>query len=370
MIPNQPGTPVRSLLAAAVLCAFLVPSTGARAEEPSPGSAHEGLPATAESSAASDDAAVPPTTSISWTWIGSTQDSARINVRFSRPVTGFHVDDIDITCTDPTAGCAEAVPLDTDTGRRFAVKLRMPQDYDGSVIAYIPANQVQDSTSGDGNIASNVLTIDVDTKGPEVSNAKINGDEVAIVFDEDLNQNFVPSASDFQVSFLRSGTFNVKTVSQVEMSLRDVFLLLDSPVDSLDAVRVFYDNRGAAAIRDRIGNRASGFDIAGGERHRRGAHRSSRRTGQPHGYGRWPRRDRTGVGRAEVGWRPRNHRVPDRGVDGRRQQLEQPGSEYPEHRHRVPPHGSRRGRHAPLPGFGDQFQRRGRPLQRGQRHHG
>ena len=260
MIPNQPGIPVRSLLAAAVLCAFVVPSTGVRAEEPSSGSSHEGLPSVAESSKPSDDAAVPPTTSISYSWIGSRQDSARINIRFSQRVTDFGVNDINVSCTHPTAACAEAVPPDSTSGSRFSVKLRMPQEYDGLVVLHIPHSVVVNS-SNEGNTASNVLTIDVDTKGPEVSAAQVNGAEVLLVFDEDLDRSFVPSASDFQVSFLRSATFNVKTVSRVELTLRDVFLTLASPVDSLDAVRVFYDDRGANAIRDPIGNRAPGFDI-------------------------------------------------------------------------------------------------------------
>ena len=125
----------------------------------------------------------------------------------------------------------------------------------------------------------------MDTKGPEVSAAQVNGDEVLLVFDEDLDRNFVPSASDFQVSFLRSATFNVRTVSRVELTLRDVFLTLASPVDSLDAVRVFYDDRGANAIRDPIGNRAPGFDIEAANVTGAARTGGSRRTGRPHGDG-------------------------------------------------------------------------------------
>ncbi len=239
MIPNQPGVPVRSLLATAVTCAFLVPSTGVHAEEPSA-------------------VAAQPTTSISWSWIGPpAQDSARLTIRFSESVTGFTVSDININCApQPAAGCAEAVPLGSDAGRSFSVTLRMPRDYDGFVTVWIPLNVVPE-----GNLLSNLINREVDTRGPEVDAAKVNGDEVVIVFDEDLNRSFVPSASDFQVSFLRGGTFNVEAISRVELSLREVFLILASPVDTLDAVRVFYDDRGANGIRDRIGNRASGFDI-------------------------------------------------------------------------------------------------------------
>ncbi len=256
MIPNQPGVPVRSLLAAAVTWAFLAPSTGVRAEDPSPGGSHEEVPSVAGS--ASTAVAAQPTTSISWSWIGApAQDSARLTIRFSESVTGFTVSDLNISCAPhPAAGCAEAVPLASDAGRSFAVTLRMPRDYDGFVTVWIPLNVVPE-----GNLLSNVINREVDTRGPAVEAAQVNGDEVVVIFDEDLNQNFVPPSSDFQVSFQRGGSFNVETISRVELSSREVFLILASPVDTLDAVRVFYDDRGAGAIRDRIGNRASGFDI-------------------------------------------------------------------------------------------------------------
>ena len=261
MIPNQLGLPVRSILAAAVICAILSPPMRARAEEPSPRGSHGEVPSTAKLPAASD-AAVPPTTSISWAWIGSTQDSASVVIRFSQAVTGFFVEEINITCTHSTTACAQADPLNTDAGRTFGVTLRMPQDYDGLVIIHVPQGVAQ-NTSQEGNIASRVLTIDVDTRGPEVSDAKVDGDEVAIVFDEDLNQNFVPSPNNFQVSFRRPGvSHRVKTISRVEVTRREVLLILASPVDTLDAVRVFYDDRGANALRDLIGNHAFGFDRA------------------------------------------------------------------------------------------------------------
>ena len=47
MIPNKLGVPVRSLLAAAVICASLVPSTGVRAQEPFPGTSEEVVLSTA-----------------------------------------------------------------------------------------------------------------------------------------------------------------------------------------------------------------------------------------------------------------------------------------------------------------------------------
>ena len=265
MIPNQPGLLARSLLAAAAICAFLVSSARALAEEPSVGGARDGDRPDADPTTAA--AAVPPTTSISFGgWIGSGQESARINIRFSQPVFDFGVDDVTVTCAPLHTSCAEVTsPSGNDGTRNYSILLRMPQDYDGVVVVGIPQNVVTNG-SNEGNLAGPPITFNVDTKGPDYIDAKIlNGLEVVILFDEDLDERYVPSPADFQVSFRRGANVNVKTVSQVGVDGREVFLVLASPVDRADAVSVYYDDRGANAIRDRVGNRAFGFET--GARH-------------------------------------------------------------------------------------------------------
>jgi len=265
MTPNQPGLLARSLLAAAAICVFLAPAAGALADEPSVGGARDGnLPDADPATAA---AAVRPSTTITFGgWIGSGQESARINIRFSQPVFGFGVDDVTVTCAPVHTACAEvASPSGNDGTRNYSVVLRMPQEYDGVVIVGIPQNVVQNG-SNEGNLAGPPITFSVDTKGPGYIDAQIfNGVEVVIVFDEDLDERYVPSPGDFQVSFRRGANVNVKTVSQVGVDGREVFLVLASPVDRTDAVTVYYDDRGANAIRDRAGNRAFGFET--GARH-------------------------------------------------------------------------------------------------------
>ena len=93
MIPNKLGVPVRSLLAAAVTCASLVPSAGVRAQEPSPGGSDEVVRPAAESAGAGA-AVAPIVRSLSRTWTGDVQEEVRINIRFSQSVTGFEIDDI------------------------------------------------------------------------------------------------------------------------------------------------------------------------------------------------------------------------------------------------------------------------------------
>ena len=265
MIPNQPGLLAHSLLAAVAICAFLAPSAGAHAEEPAAGGARDGDRRDAEPTTAA--AAVRPTTRITFGgWIGSGQDSARINIRFNQPVFGFGVGAVTVTCAPLHPACAEvASPSGNDGTRQYSVLLRMPQEYDGVVIVGIPENVVQNG-SNEGNLAGPPITMSVDTKGPGYIDAQVfNGVEVVIVFDEDLDERYVPSPGDFQVSFRRGANVNVKTVSQVGVDGREVFLVLASPVDRADAVTVYYDDRGANAIRDRAGNRAFGFET--GARH-------------------------------------------------------------------------------------------------------
>ena len=95
MIPNKPGVPVRFLLAAAVTCAYLVPSTGVRAQEPSSGSLDKVVLSVARTATAGA-AVAPRISSLSRTWTGSVQEEFRIDIRFSQSVTGFTIDDIQV----------------------------------------------------------------------------------------------------------------------------------------------------------------------------------------------------------------------------------------------------------------------------------
>ena len=253
MIPNQPGIPVRSLLAAAVTCALLVPSAGVRAQEPSPDGSDEVVRSVAGTATA--DAAVAPTIrTLSRTWTGDVQEEFRINIRFSQSVLEFEIDDIDVL-----AGATKVPPLD-GAGSSYSLNLITQEDYKGPVIISILPN-VAENSRGEGN-TGRTLTFTVDNQIPEVREAKVNGDEVVIVFSEDLDEDVIPSGNDFSVSFIRDGVHNVRVVSEVEVIAREVFLTLAQPVLSGDAVRLFYGDTGPNAVRDLVGNRAYGFEMA------------------------------------------------------------------------------------------------------------
>ena len=264
MIPSQPGLPVRSLLAAALVCGLLSPSAAVHAEEPSLDGRTEVVPSVAGS--ARGAAAVAPTiTTLNWTWIGSTQETARLDIGFSQSVNGFTSEDIEITCPHSTTACVTVATL-VDVGtnaRSFSARLEMPEDYDGLVTVHIPADRVyNNSNPPEWNLPSTTIVEDVDTRAPSrvvPGGTRITGDKVDILFNEDLDRRFVPAISDFAVGFTRRGAFDRKTVVAVEMSTRQVFLHLDSPVEAGDVVEVIYFDTGPNAIRDLVGNRASSF---------------------------------------------------------------------------------------------------------------
>ena len=251
MIPNKPGVSVRSILAAAVACATLVPSGGVRAQEPSPDGADDVMRPVVRTTMA--NAAVPPRIrTLSRTWTGDVQEEFRIDIRFSQSVTGFTIGDVDVF------GGAEKDSFD-GSGSSYSVYLTTDDGYDGPIIISILPN-VAENSRGEGN-SSRTLTFQVDNRAPEEYQARINGDEVIIDFSEDLDEDVVPSGSDFRVSFLRGGTYDVRSVSQVEVIAREVFLTLAEPVLSGDDVSLFYGS-GDDGLRDLVGNRAFGFDIS------------------------------------------------------------------------------------------------------------
>ncbi len=245
MIRNQIGVSARSLLAVAVVGAFLLPPAGAGAREPS----LDGWDEMART--ASRARSTSPRISMSRTWTGSVHEEFRIDIRFTQSVTGFAIGDIQVI------GATKVPPL-TGSGLSYSLLFRTLPNHSGPVIVSIPSNVAQNAAR-EGNIGE-ALTFQADNKVPEIQEAKANGDEIVVVFDEALDENAVPPSGRFSVSFLRGGSFNVKTVSSVEVLARELFLTLGSPVDTSDVVRVFYQGSGANALRDLAGNLVSGFD--------------------------------------------------------------------------------------------------------------
>ena len=137
----------------------------------------------------------------------------------------------------------------------------MPPAYFGFVTVHIPANSVHNNSNPpEGNLPSRTLVEEVDTKAPEVIDATVNGEQIAMRFGERLNQSAVPAVNEFAVSFTRGGAFHRRTVSRVAVSENQVLLRLDGPVERGDAVTVLYFDTGTNALRDLVGNRVLGFE--------------------------------------------------------------------------------------------------------------
>ena len=185
------------------------------------------------------------------TWTGSVQERVRIDIRFSQNVTGFTQAGIKVRFAD-------IVPPLNGSGASYSLTLNTQQDYDGPVIVEIPSN-VATNTAGEGNIGR-TLTFDVDNKAPSVLAAKVNGNELIVTFDEDLDESFIPSVNDFAVSFIRDAGFHRLDVSEVEVVARELFLILVRPVEVGDAVELFYNDTGTNAVRDLVGNRVGLVD--------------------------------------------------------------------------------------------------------------
>ena len=136
----------------------------------------------------------------------------------------------------------------------------MPPAYFGFVTVTIPANSAHNSSNEGNHVKTLNPPVEVDTKAPEVIDATVNGEQIAMRFGEPLNQSAVPAVNEFAVSFTRGGAFHRRTVSRVAVSANQVLLRLDGPVERGDAVTVLYFDTGANALRDLVGNRVLGFE--------------------------------------------------------------------------------------------------------------
>ena len=251
MIPRQLDVAARSFLAAAVICGSLVPSAGARAEEPPPGSSDEVVGPVGGTAAA--DAAVPPRiTRMSHDRTGSTQEEFRLEIRFSQDVRGFEVDDIRVF--GATLDHASFAPA-TGPARRYFVTMDTSPNYEDLVIVTIDGN-VAENDDGEGN-RGHVYTFHADTRAPRARNADVDGTKLTVTFNEALDEGAVPAAGNFDVFVTRDDDRDDERVSRVEVVGSAVILTLARAVRAGDDVELDYDaDAGTRALRDEAGNLA------------------------------------------------------------------------------------------------------------------
>ena len=142
------------------------------------------------------------------------------------------------------------------------------RNHDDTVIITIDGN-VAENDAGDPNIAPPTYTFQADNRAPRVLDAEVDGRELTVTFDEALDEGAIPLIGDFLVSVTRDGVFGTERVSRVAVDATEVILTLARAVrfgDAVDlsydyAVDLSYDYAGARSLRDRVGNRASRFDL-------------------------------------------------------------------------------------------------------------
>ncbi len=254
MIRNKRRISVRFFLAAAVGCVALAPSTGVRAQEPSFGSADGGVRAFARPATAR--AVVRPSVTMRHRWTGDAQEEFRLDIRFSQDVTGFTDSDIDVFGAELDSDGVERVG---SSERSYHVTMYTRANYEGPVILEIPANAAEND-DGEGNLAE-TYSFNADTRAPAADDAEVDGGELVVTFDEDLDESTVPSGSNFDVYVTRDGDRDDERVSRVEVDGSEVILTLARAVRFGDDVELFYDYAGTRALRDEAGNLAPPFDL-------------------------------------------------------------------------------------------------------------
>ena len=177
-----------------------------------------------------------------------TNDEFTITVEFSEDVTGFAIGDVVVTKGSTVSNIREV------SADEYQFDVEPDPDYDGLLTVRIRTGAVR-STTNDPNAAASE-TFEVDTIEPELDDATVEGDELVLEYDEDLDEGSVPRTTRFDVEVNSAGRF----VDDITVRGDRVILTLESPVEPRDNVRVTYDTRTGTLIQDIAGNEADEFD--------------------------------------------------------------------------------------------------------------
>ena len=162
-----------------------------------------------------------------------------VNFRFSGPVTGFEIGDIDV-------GPHSTVSDVSGSGQKYEVDVKPKSMFEGNLTVTVPANAVNE-----GNPRT-IQTFEVDTRAPELETAEVDEDELILTYDEDLDETSEPRPGDFMID-VDGDDFTVLTV---DIRRDEVTLTLDDDVSGGDDVTIDYDP-GTNPIQDELGNEAS-----------------------------------------------------------------------------------------------------------------
>ncbi|WP_236632958.1 LamG-like jellyroll fold domain-containing protein [Endozoicomonas elysicola] len=131
-------------------------------------------------------------------------------------------------------------------------------------VSYTPGNdpvQEQGGINPFAVLTNFSATVTPDGVAPVRQDMTVDGDQLIVNYNENLDSANLPDSSAFTISLIGGGS---RTVSNVSISGSQMALTLDSPVIDADIVRLSYSaanatNNGGAAVQDAQGNTSNGF---------------------------------------------------------------------------------------------------------------
>ena len=172
---------------------------------------------------------------------GTGHESFTLSITFSESVTGFRIGDIDLDHGDLSDF--------KGSGASYTATLEPPDDFEGTITVTIAEAAAQNAQDEDSQLA--VYAFHVDNVPPSLDDAFVEGNELVLVYDDNLDAAAVPATQDFRVRVAG----RTRAVSNVQLRLDEVTLTLDSPVTHRDEVTVSY-TPGVRALSDAVGNPA------------------------------------------------------------------------------------------------------------------
>ncbi len=175
-----------------------------------------------------------------------TNASFTVRIQFSEDVSGFSNADIAVTHGTKSQ-------FTRTSAQRYSIEVTPEDDFDGGLVVRIRADA---ATGASGQSDATSKEFAVDTRVPRFSSAAVDGDELVLDYDEDLDDDSEPSAGAFTVTAAGS------TVSVDGVSIRNDKVTLDlaSSVSRGETVRLDYDKPRGDAIQDDVGNEAADLD--------------------------------------------------------------------------------------------------------------
>ena len=194
-------------------------------------------------------AGVPRVTNITSNATHPTNDEFTVTVQFSEHVNDFSLTDVTVERGSITSSSVTEVSASM---YRFGVDPE--SNYEGTLTVRIRTDAVRSVSTNEPNAASSE-NFEVDTIEPRFDEATVDGDELVLEYDEDLDEDSEPRTGSFRVTVNSNDDFP----RRVRISGDEVTLTLEDPVEPGDNVRITYEPPRSNPIRDIAGNDAATF---------------------------------------------------------------------------------------------------------------